>query len=201
MLRHESIIDLQRYRGVPAEPLLVLVDLQREFVADGRLLQIHTIGEALENCCRLLAHAREQRWPIAHARWVQKGAYFNRSLPFSSWIAGFEPRGTELVYDKPGPSCYSAPDFAAMMDAGVGPYTLVAGLTGTVSCLATLVEGAARHHNLTFVTDASASHACNGCDESSAHQQACFIAAHHAATTTTGEVLSRGMHKSMFDHT
>ena len=106
MLQHDTIIDLRRYRGLSSEPLLLLVDLQQEFVADGRLLQIHSIGEALENCRRLLAYAREQRWPIAHARWVQHGAYFNRSLPFSSWIPGFEPRGTELVYDKPGPSCY-----------------------------------------------------------------------------------------------
>ena len=189
MSLRENIVDIERYRGMTSEPLLLLVDLQREFIADGRRLQISSIGTALENCRRLLAHARANRWVIAHVRWMQRGMYFNRAMPFSSWIEGFEPRATELVYDKIGPSCYSAPDFAAMMDAGSTSYTLLAGFTGAVSCLSTIVEGATRNHDITLVKDASASHAFGNCDEWSAHAQACFIAAHHGGVTTTSEVI------------
>lgn len=189
MRQHKAVIDLNRYRGHDIEPLLLLVDLQQEFVAEGRLLQIQSVAPALENCRRLLDHARAGKWPIAHARWLQRGPYFNEAMPFSGWIDGFEPHGCEMVFNKSGPSCYSAPNFAEMMATGLSDNTIIAGLTGAVSCLATVIEGASNNHRYTFVTDASASHASEATDEVSAHDQACFIASHHVRTTTTSQII------------
>ncbi|MGL4285796.1 MAG: cysteine hydrolase family protein [Phreatobacter sp.] len=189
MRQPRAVIDLNRYRGHDVEPLLLLVDLQQEFVAEGRLLQIQSVAPALENCRRLLDHARACKWSIAHARWMQRGPYFNEAMPYSGWIDGFEPHGSEMVFNKTGPSCYSAPNFAEMMATGISDNTIIAGLTGAVSCLATVVEGASNNHRYTFVTDASASHACETADEYSAHDQACFIASHHVRTTTTSDII------------
>lgn len=189
MPRRDNVVDLTRYAGAGEEPILLLVDLQNEYVAAGRRLEIQGIAPALENCRRLLDHARAARWTIAHTRWLQPGPYFNRQLPYAGWIAGFEPYGTELVYERAGPSCYSAEDFDAFAECAGGQRIVIAGLTGVVACLATLIEGTARGHRLTFVADASASHGSSGCDEEQAHERATWVASHYVPVIETDDLV------------
>lgn len=189
MRPRDTVVDLARYTGAAEEPVLLLVDLQNEYVAAGRRLAIHRIAPALDNCRRLLAHARAERWTIAHMRWLQPGPYFNRQLPYAAWIEGFEPYGTELVYERASPSCYSAEDFDTFADCAVGQRLIVAGLTGVVACLSTLIEGAARGHRLSFVADASASHGSVECGEEEAHRRAAWVASHYVPVIETADLV------------
>ena len=51
--------------------VLVLVDVQKEYITEGRPFCLETIGESLENLRRLLAHGRKMGWKIVHMRHQQ----------------------------------------------------------------------------------------------------------------------------------
>ena len=179
------------------DPLLILVDLQREFMTDGSFMQIVESGPALQNCRRLLAHARSRGWPIAHVRWVHQANRSGRASEFTDWIEGVRPQASEMVFEKEFPSCYTDQAFAKMMDAGSGNSAVVAGLAGSVSCLATLIEGSSRAHKLVFAADASASHGIRDVSEKQAHEVAVFIASQFVPVVDTLTLIrNAGVNKS-----
>jgi nicotinamidase-related amidase len=65
------------------------------------------------------------------------------------------PRRTDMVFERPTPSCYASTEFAQMASQSRG--LVLAGLFGESSCLATLIDGHSRGHGFTFLTDASVS--------------------------------------------
>ena len=86
-----SVIDLRAYAGPSVVPTLVLVDLQKEYMAAPRILALPHAPQALANCRIALTHARTKGFPVAFVRWLGRSTLFNRATPFSGWIEGFEP--------------------------------------------------------------------------------------------------------------
>lgn len=72
-----------------------------------------------------------------------------------------------------------------MMDEGGGRNAVIAGFTGAVACLATIVEGASYGHKYTFVSDASTSHAIRGNDEETSHHMATTLISNFAPLAST----------------
>lgn len=152
-------------------PLVCFLDLQIEYVADGRGLALEERTPWMDNCRRLLAFARAERMSIAHFRQLWRGTLLNPATAFAGWIEEFRPRASELVFERELPSCYSADGFTSVLDNIELPRLVLAGLTGHGACLATVLDGFHRKHQITFVRDASstpklgsfsatASHAC-----------------------------------------
>jgi nicotinamidase-related amidase len=153
-----TIVDFRSYTTARGVPILVFVDMQKEYLATPRLMAIPEIADALANCRRLLDHARANGLPIAFVRWLDRsGPFFNQSTPFAGWIDAFEPQRNEMIFERKRPSCYSSEGFAQFMDQG-GKDVVLAGFAGESACLSTLVDAFHRGHHLTYVTDASASH-------------------------------------------
>lgn len=153
-----TIVDFRSYTTARGVPTLVLVDMQKEYLAAPRLMAIPEIAEALGNCRKLLDHARETGLPVAFVRWLDRsGPFFNQATPFAGWIDGFEPQRNEMIFDRKRPSCYSSEGFAQFMDHG-GKDVVLAGFAGESACLSTMVDAFHRGHHLTYVADASASH-------------------------------------------
>jgi len=155
-----SVIDLRAYVNPSVIPTLVLVDLQREYIASPRVLAIPDAKGALANCRAALAHARAMGFPVAFVRWINRSSLFNAATPFSRWIEGFEPHGVDMIFERNRPSCYASADFAEVMSSGGGNFVL-AGFAGEAACLATAIEAFHRGHEVTYLADASASHALN----------------------------------------
>jgi nicotinamidase-related amidase len=153
-----SIVSLRAFANSSNVPILVLVDMQQEYLAKPRLLAISEIDRALDNCRRVLDHAREIGLPVAFMRLLNESAFFNRATPFVRWIEGFEPYRNEMVFERSSPSCYSCEPFAALMNQSRGGIVL-AGFAGESACLSTLIDAFHRNHRVTFLCDASASHA------------------------------------------
>jgi nicotinamidase-related amidase len=65
------------------QKVLVVVDIQREYVTPGRPFHIQSIGASLENGRRVLAAARSKGWPVYHVRHLQNGAIFTRDNEYS----------------------------------------------------------------------------------------------------------------------
>ena len=153
-----SIVSLRAFANSSNVPIVVLVDMQQEYLAKPRLLAISEIDRALDNCRRVLDHAREIGLPVAFMRLLNESAFFNRATPFVRWIEGFEPYRNEMVFERSSPSCYSCEPFAALMNQSRGGIVL-AGFAGESACLSTLIDAFHRNHRVTFLCDASASHA------------------------------------------
>ncbi len=156
------------YRRPRSVPVLVLVDMQQEYEIAGRPLALSGIAPALRNCRRALDHARGSGMPVAYVRWV--GApLFQAGSRFARWIEGFEPHGCDMIFDRDRPSCYASPAFADAMERGCPPL-VIAGFAGESSCLATAVDGFHRGQEVTFLSDASASHGLDGIGADEIHR-------------------------------
>ncbi|MBR1123754.1 isochorismatase family protein [Bradyrhizobium lablabi] len=153
-----SVVSLRNFTNGSNVPIIVFVDLQQEYVAAPRLLAILGIEPALENCRKVLDHARRNGLPVAFVRMLAESAFFNRATPFVRWIEGFEPHRNEMIFERSSPSCYSCEPFAALVGQSRGGIVL-AGFAGESSCLSTLIDAFHRNHKVTYLCDASASHA------------------------------------------
>lgn len=145
-------LPLQRQRALP---IICFVDLQVEYVSQGRALAVEETEPWMGNCRKLLAYARQQRLPIAHFRQLRREAFLNPATSFASWIEEFRPRPSEMVFERSMPSCYSAPGFASVTQNMDDPVFVIAGLMSTGACLATALDSFHRQHTSLFVADAS----------------------------------------------
>lgn len=183
-------IDIHTFSGLNNAPTLVLVDLQQEYICEHRPLGLSSATPALENCKRLLAAARHYKIPVAFMRWSQDGTVFNRNGRFSDWIEGLSPTKSDMVFERRHPSCYASKEFCSMMRDGGGEHVIIAGLTSSVACLATIVDGVTNQHRYIFAQDASASHAHNGKNENEVHDLACFFISIFGMLKSTSQVIA-----------
>lgn len=178
-----------RQRG-SCRPLLVLIDVLREYIELGRPLRLDSIEKSLFRLARVLEHARQHRWSIAHVRWRQEYMLFNENQCFSEFISGFRPLGNEMVFCKPVASAYSSADFVSMMNTRGGEGVYIAGYQGPSACLATLVDGHSRGHRLKFIADASSSPRIQGADEATAHEYLVNFVRHYGEVMYSEDVIS-----------
>ena len=164
-----SIVSLRTFANSSNVPIVVLVDMQQEYLAKPRLLAISEIDRALDNCRRVLDHAREIGLPVAFMRQLNESAFFNRATPFVRWIEGFEPYRNEMIFERSSPSCFSCEPFAALVNQSRGGIVL-AGFAGESACLSTLIDAFHRNQKVTYLCDASASHALENVSADEIHR-------------------------------
>lgn len=182
-----TVIDLRFYSDPTFVPLVIVVDPQREYLAEGRALRLPGAEAAAANCRRLLGFARDHGFPVAVTRWRQRGKFLADNAGFGSWIEGLEPHGSDMVFEKAMPSCYSNPSFAEMMAAGGGDHAVIAGFSGSLACLSTIVDAYHRGHKLTFLSDVSASHPLGGVAEQETDAVVASVISLYARVTTLSE--------------
>ena len=164
-----SVVGLRTFANSSNVPIVVFVDMEQEYVAAPRLLAISGIDRALDNCRKVLDHARRIGLPVAFVRMLSESAFFNRATPFARWIEGFEPYRNEMIFERGSPSCYSCEPFTALMNQSRGGMVL-AGFAGESSCLSTLIDAFHRNHKVTYLYDASASHALDDVSAGEIHR-------------------------------
>ena len=161
-----SVIDLRTYVGASSGRLLVMVDLQeRNYDALARDNAPY-LARSLDNCMAAIRHARECAIPIAFTRHGDGPGVLERSN-LSAWISGFEPRRSDMVFERRQPSCYSNQLFENVVSQA-GSFA-IAGLLAEESCLATAIDASRRGHHVTFLSDASASSARHDADAAAVH--------------------------------
>lgn len=163
-----SVFDFRAYLAPGPVPTLVLLDLQQEWLAGARRLNFDQSARALHNCREALSHARRMEFPIAFVRRSRRSGTFGAAAALARWIERFEPRGSEMVFERDKPSCFASPLFADVM-ATSGGRIVLAGFSGESACLSTAVDAFHRGHALTFLSDASASRGVGGADARQVH--------------------------------
>jgi nicotinamidase-related amidase len=190
--REPNIVDLRLYREPGFTPLVIFIDPQQEYLAAQRALHLPKVRNAVAAAKRLLLFAREAGLPVAFARWKQRGTpFFGAVKEHGAWIDGLAPVGADMVFERDKPSCYSSDAFGRMMDDGLGQRAVVAGFTGTIACLSTLIDGYHRGHRMTFLSDASASHALQGHTCEAAHRMVSELIAIYGPVQTTDGWIAR----------
>ena len=189
-----SVIDLRAYVNPGVVQILVLVDLQQEYTASPRVLALEDTRGALANCRAALAHARAMGLPVAFVRWLDRTPLFNKATRFSRWIEGFEPHGVDMIFERNRPSCYASADFAEVMSGGGGSFVL-AGFAGEAACLATAIDAFHRGHSVTYLTDASASHALDDITANDVHRVVSRVAGLYGDVITTRTWIARTSRK------
>ena len=185
-----SVIDLRAYVNPSVVQTLVLVDLQQEYIASPRVLALEETKGALANCRAALAHARAMGLPVAFVRWIDRTPILNKASRFSRWIEGFEPHGVDMIFERNRPSCYASADFAEVMGGSGGSFVL-AGFAGEAACLATAIDGFHRGHGITFLADASASHALDDIAAKDVHRVISTVAGLYGEVLTTKSWIAR----------
>lgn len=178
-----SVVDIRAYLASGPEPTLVLLDLQQDYVNGRLILPIAERESALGNCRVALAHARRTGFPVAFVRSVRRATGFAEQ-PTGRWIEPFGPRGSEMVFERDKPSCFSNALFAEVMENCGGPIVL-AGFAGATGCLATAVDAHHRGCDLIYLADASASHAVNGASGGETHAMLTQVIRLYAAVANT----------------
>ncbi len=163
-----SVVDFRTYVASGPVPTLVLLDLQQDSLLGARRLDHDHSARALDNCREALVHARQMGFPIAFVRRSKHASAFGPAAALTRWIDRFEPRGSEMVFERDKPSCFASPLFADVMATSGGPIVL-AGFSGESACLSTAIDAFHRGHDFTFLTDASASRAVGGTDATQVH--------------------------------
>jgi nicotinamidase-related amidase len=179
-----NVVSLRAYTRSAILQTLVLVDLQQDHVATSRLLSAPNAADVLSNCRSALAHARVHGLPVAFVRWARSAPLSSQSLPPLGWIEGFEPKRSDMVFERSRPSCYSSRAFAEVMENEPGNFVL-AGFAGESACLATAVEAFHRGHQFTFLSDASMSHALGDISASDTHRTVTRIIGTYGDVTKT----------------
>lgn len=174
-------------------PTIVAIDLQKEYVTQGRPFFLRGIESSLDNCRGIIAEARRRAWTLVHVQHVQDGAAFNPETPFAGFIEGCQPLATEMVFAKSKLSAYTNPGFGRLMAKLKGKPVHVIGYGSTMCCLSTLVEAHRRGHRLSFVSDASYARASKDAPEAEVHKHATNIISIYAKLTMTGELLSSAL--------
>jgi nicotinamidase-related amidase len=172
-----SVIDLRGYLGASNSRLLVMVDLQEENYEELSRNHAFDLSPSLDNCRSVIRHARDLGLPIA----------FTRQADGAAWISGFEPKRSDMVFERQQPSCYSNQLFEDVVSQ-LGSFA-IGGLIADETCLATAIDASHRGHRVTFLSDAAASRGRQGADARTVHVVATKAIELFADIVTTGHWL------------
>jgi hypothetical protein len=183
-----SVESLRALADPASVPPSVLVDMQQEYLAEPRLLAFSGADAVLVNCAEaldeFLDHARRIGLPAAFR--ASESVCLNCAAPLSRWIDGFEPCRNEMNFERDGPSCYPCVPFAAFMDQTRGGIVM-AGFADGSSCLSASIDAFRREHKMTYLCDASASHALDERSADDVHRSVSTISGVYADVGDSAE--------------
>ena len=166
VIRMNSVIDLRSYVSASNTRLLVMVDLQERNYDKLAKDRASDLARSMENCTLAIRHARSLGLPIAFTRQAGHPGWIERPAQ-AAWISGFEPKRSDMVFERQQPSCYTNQLFEDTVSR-VGGFA-IAGLVAEETCLATAIDASHRGHRVTFLSDASASRGRNAVDAGAVH--------------------------------
>jgi ureidoacrylate peracid hydrolase len=157
--------------------ILVLIDIQKEYVTAGRPFYLSGIEPSLENSRQLLAFARKNDWEIIHIQHSNGEAAerFNPKTEYFDFVNGFNPIDSEKHFVKMDFSCYSSPEFSTylselFLSKQPTPNIYLIGYNTVMCCLSTLEEARRKKHKMHLVKDATLAKAIANVTEKDMHE-------------------------------
>jgi nicotinamidase-related amidase len=101
-----------------------------------------------------------------------------------------------LIFEQKSPSCYSSQAFAALVSRSRGGIVL-AGFAGESACLSTLIDAFHRNHKVTYLCDASASHALDEMPAGDVHRAVSKISGIYAEVFETDDWIEQTLPRNL----
>src|SRR3981081_1796129 len=177
-----SVIDLRSYVGASNSRLLVMIDLQQKNYDELAKDRGSDLRRSLENCMSAIQPARNRGLPTAFTPQGDNPGLIERSAQ-SAWIAGFEPKRSDMVFEREQPSCYTNQLFEDVVSR-IGSFA-IAGLVAEEICLATAIDASHRGHKVTFLSDASVSRGRHNATSQTVHDLTTKVIEFFAETVST----------------
>ena len=180
-----NIVNIRSFTTARGVPTVVFIDMQKEYIATPRLIAIPNIEQALENCKKVLSHARRAGLPIVFVRWMDK------------YRAIFQFRNDHSRLDRRLRTATQRDDLRAQTAVLLfqrrlcpteelgGNDLVLAGFAGEAACLSTMVDAFHRNHRIVYLKDASASHALMDIPADDVHGVVARIAALYGFVAST----------------
>ncbi len=143
----------QSFVDSAGQQVLLIVDPVRRYLAGADALLHAQSAGIVKNCHAALHYARMMEIPVAFMRDCNPGAKPSDDGSLDGWIAGFEPRRNDSLFDRVGPSCYGSVYLDEVIE-NAGRHIVLAGFLGRGGCLATAADAVSVGHGVTFLTDA-----------------------------------------------
>jgi len=172
--------------------LMIVIDIQQEYIAEGRPFYIKGIAPSLKNAKSLIEAAREKQIPVWHIKHYRDGGdIFAQESAFSDFIPGFEPAAGEKTFIKNRYSCFSSPAFAEQLNQMQPEEIVVIGYGSSMCCLCTIIDGIHRGFKFTLIEDATASRSFPYANENEMHRAAIQILRQYANIVNTKELMNK----------
>ena len=185
-----AVSNLLDFKAQDRAPTLVLVDLHHVHLSEAKTNPCtNDLAAALEKCRAVLGHARRHDLPVAFVRHMSPPRSFLANPAYPSWLGDIRPRRSDMIFERPFPSCYASSEFAQM--AVRSRELVLAGLFGETSCLTTLVEGYGRGHAFTYLADASVSRGVDRIPPDQVHRSVTAIASLYSDVSSTQSWMNR----------
>lgn len=169
--------------------LVLVIDIQNEYIAEGRPYHIRGIEPALLNAKNIIDWARNANIPVWHVLHKGDNKVFLKDDPLSNPITGFEPRQEEPVFEKSMYSCFSSNALERELAIKKPDEIIVIGFGSSMCCLCTTIDGVHRGYSFTLVEDATASRAFSHASEDEMHTSAYNILKQYANVIRTSELV------------
>lgn len=127
------------YQAFPTiEPILVCLDLQQEQEVATSPADRERRLRCVETCQKVIAQARRLQWKIAHVH--LSPARLGPLTPGARPITGLEPRPSEPIFYRKGPSAFSSGAFQEFLKRIAAPQLVVIGFSLDGSALFTAMS-------------------------------------------------------------
>ena len=134
-------------------PVLVCLDLQMEFVAEGRPWTDPQGERIAQVSASILSEARAANWSIVHVQ-LHPGGPIMADRGLYQPALGCEPRPGEILLRRAGVSAYAHPDLSGILEGAMGATAYLMGFSAPTSLTATLYDAEERMHPLNLIEEA-----------------------------------------------
>jgi nicotinamidase-related amidase len=137
---------------------LLLIDVQREYFAEGGPLRIPDGQMVLSRLRHLLEDYREANMPIVHIRHVEAAGapVFAADGPLIETMPDVAPRHIEPVVTKHSPGAFTDTELPAVLTQLAARTVVIAGFMTHMCCDTTARQATERGLNVIFLTDGTA---------------------------------------------
>lgn len=170
--------------------LILAIDIQNEYVTEGRPFNIKGIKRSLNNAQSIIESARKKGIPVWHMRHENEKNVFVKGSNLSNYISDFIPKPGEKNFIKNMYSCFSSSEFTQRVAEEKPEEIIIIGYGSSMCCTCTIIDGIHRGYHFTLIEDATASRSFPHASEEEMHCSAINVLKQYAQIKNTSEIIS-----------
>ena len=169
--------------------MILAIDIQNEYISEGRPFNIKSITASLNNAKSIIETARKQEIPVWHMRHEQEKNVFVKGSLQSDFINDFKPASGELCFTKDMYSCFSSAEFTKRLAEENPEEIIIIGYGSSMCCTCTIIDGIHRGYHFTLIEDATASRSFPHATEEEMHRSAINVLTQYANIKNTNDLI------------